>query len=66
MILKEFTEFECEYFRKACNFTPDELAVFNMRVKNVSIVAICDALGMSYTTVNRKISDLKKKIVRVL
>lgn len=66
MVLKEFTEIECEHYRKNCNFTPDELAVFNLRVKDVSIVAVCQTLGMSPSTVNKKISDLKKKIVRVM
>lgn len=66
MILKEFTELECEYFRKACNFTQDELAVFNLRVKGRSIVEIYMALSMSEATVNRRIRAIKRKIIRVL
>lgn len=66
MILKEFTELECEYFRKACNFTQDELAVFNMRVKGCSVVETYMALSMSEATVNRRIRDIKRKIIRVL
>lgn len=66
MILKEFTELECEYFRKNCNFTPDELAVFNLRVKGCSVVETYLELNMTESTVNRRIRDIKRKIVRVL
>lgn len=66
MRMKEFTEPECEHFRRQCNFTPDEMAVFNLRVKDRSLVEISLALGMSEATVNRRIRDIKKKIVRVL
>lgn len=66
MKLKEFTEIECEYFRKNCNFTPDELAVFNLRVRDRSVVEACMALGMSEATVNRRIRAIKRKIIRVL
>lgn len=66
MILKEFTEPECEYFRKNCNFTPDEMAVFNLRVKGCSIVETYIKLNMSEATVNRRINAIKKKIIKVL
>lgn len=62
----EFTEPECEYFRNVCNFTPDELLVFNLRVKAHSIVEIQMELNMSESTVNRRIRGIKKKIHRVL
>lgn len=62
----EFTEPECEYFRKVCNFTPEELSVFNLRVKDNSIVQIQFALNMSESTVNRRIQNIKRKILKVL
>lgn len=65
-IKNEFTEPECEYFRKYCNFTPEELEVFNLRVKDNSIVAIQDKLKMSESTVNRRIRSIKKKIYKVI
>lgn len=65
-IKNEFTEPECEYFRKNCNFTPEELEVFNLRVKDNSIVAIQDKLRMSESTVNRRIRSIKKKIYKVI
>lgn len=66
MKLSAFTEPECEHFRKMCNFTPEELAVFNMRVKGCSIVETYMALNMSEATANRRIKAIKKKMIRVL
>lgn len=62
----EFTEIECDRFRRDCNFTPDELNVFNLRVKDHSIVEISMRLNLSESTVNRKIKNIKRKIVKVL
>lgn len=62
----EFTEIECDRFRRDCNFTPDELNVFNLRVKDHSIIEICMTLQMSESTVNRRIRNIKRKIVKVL
>lgn len=65
-IRNEFTEPECEWFRNVCNFTPDELAVFNLRVKDNSRIEIAMKLGMSESTVDRRIRGIKKKIHKVL
>lgn len=65
-IKTEFTEPECEYFRKMCNFTPEELEVFDLRVKAKSIIEIQIALNMSESTVNRRIRSIKNKIYKVL
>ena len=65
-IRNEFTEPECEWFRSVCNFTPDELAVFNLRVKDHSRIEIAMALKMSESTVDRRIRGIKKKIHRIL
>ena len=66
MKLSDFTEIECEYFRRNCNFTPDELEVFNMRAKGYSIVETFMTLNMSEATANRRIKAIKRKILRVL
>lgn len=65
-IKTEFTEPECEYFRRACNFTPDELAVFNLRVKANSRVEISMKLNMSESTVDRRIRNIKRKIYKIM
>lgn len=65
-MLREYTEPECEFFRAQCNFTADEREVFDLRVKDVSIVAISLKMSVSESTVNRLIKRVKKKIHRVL
>ena len=61
----EFTESEIEFFRLRCNFTADERAVFDLRVRGASLVAIALTLHMSESTVQRRIRAIKRKIVRV-
>lgn len=65
-IKNEFTQPECDRFRRECNFTDEELSVFNLRVRSHSIVEIQQALNMSESTVNRRIRNIKKKIHKVL
>lgn len=65
-IKNEFTKAECERFREECNFTPEELAVFDLRVKAHSIIEIQHKLNMSEATVNRRIKSIKKKIHKVI
>lgn len=65
-IRNEFTEPECERFRRDCNFTPDELAVFDLRVKDNSIVQIADKLHISQSSVDRRIKNIKRKIYKVI
>lgn len=70
-IKTEFTEPECERFRRECNFTPEELAVFDLRVKGKQIVEIemdlrDQKMHMSEATINRRIRSIKRKIYKVL
>lgn len=65
-IKTEFTRLECERFRRDCNFTPEELAVFDLAVKNKSNLQIGLALGMSQRTVDRRIHAVKRKIIKVI
>lgn len=70
MNLKEFTNVECEKFRRDCNFTPEELIIFNLRVQDITLVAILERLNemdipMSPRTLDRRLSAIKKKIVKV-
>jgi len=58
---------ECERFRRECNFTDEELAVFNLRVKNLSVVEIQQKLidqnlPLSESTIWRRIKSIKKKM----
>lgn len=66
MRMTEFTKRECDYFRRECNFTDEERAVFDMRTSARSVVEICMALHMSESTVYRKLNRIKCKILKVL
>ncbi len=65
-IKTEFTEPECERYRRERNFTGEERAVFDLRVKACSIIEIQHELNMSESTVNRRIKNIKKKIYKVI
>lgn len=64
--LADFTRAECDYFRQECNFTPDELAIFDLRSRGASVVEVAMALSMSLSTVTRKTNKIKAKIWKVL
>lgn len=65
-IKTEFTRLECDRFRQDCNFTPEERAVFDLAVQNKSNIQIGLELGMSQSTVTRRIKTVKRKIIKVL
>lgn len=60
-----FTRLECDRYRRDCNFTPEERAVFDLAVQNVSNLKIGLELGMSQRTVDRRIKAIKRKIIKV-
>lgn len=62
----QFTKLDCDKFRAYCNFTPNELDVFELCTKAKSIVEISLTLNISTATVDRRIRSIKKKINRVL
>ena len=66
MKLTEFTKPECDYFRRECNFTDEERAVFDLRVTARSVVEISMSLHLSEATVYRRLKNIKRKIVKVL
>ena len=66
---KVMFEFTKEEFEEICNkaMLNDELTkIFEMKIKDYSITKIALELNMSERTVNRKIRQLKNKIMRVL
>lgn len=65
-IKTEFTQPECEFFRQQCNFTDEERAIFDLRVKAHSLVEIQQKLHMSESTINRRIRNIKRKIYKVI
>lgn len=64
--ISDFTKQECEMLREACNFTPEEQIVFDLRAGSAMIVATSRRAAMSERTVNRKVASIKRKIFRVV
>lgn len=61
---------ECAKFRRDCNFSDEELAVFDLRVKNLSVVEIQQRLidrnlPMSEATIWRRLRSIQSKIKRI-
>ena len=62
-------EFTKEEFEDICNkaMLNEELKqIFEMKIKGYSIVQMAIKLNMSESTVNRRIKQLKKKIMKVI
>ena len=60
MKLYEFTVPELNHYRELCNFTEDELAVFNLKAKGKSIVQ-----HISESQVSKLTARINKKMVRI-
>ena len=65
MKLSDFTVPELNHYRELCNFTEDELAVFNLKARGKSIVQISMELNISESQVSKLTSKINKKMVRV-
>ena len=62
-------EFTKEEFEEICNkaMLNNELTkIFEMKIKDYSITKIALEMNMSESTVNRRIKQLKKKIMKVI
>lgn len=65
MRLDTLTKAECEYYRHGCNFTDDERAVFDLRVKGKSRIEIAASLAISISTTDRRLRGIYAKVNKV-
>ena len=65
MKICEFTRREVEYFRQECNFTKEQITLFDLRVKNIPLEECAERMNVSLSTVNRLNKRIKEKIWRV-
>ena len=65
-IRKELTAPEADRLRLLCNFTDDERKVFDLHIRNKSIVEISMELKMSTRTVDRRLKNIRLKVKKVL
>ena len=66
MKICEFTRREVEYFRQECNFTKEQVALFDLRVKNIPLEECAEEMNVSVSTVYRINKAVKIKIEKVL
>lgn len=64
--IRNFVNSELEKLRNECNFTNEELLVFECKAKDMSNVQISITLSMSERKVSTLCSRISNKIMRVL
>lgn len=65
MIITRFTKPELDYFREYCNFTKDELQLFEYRAQEYSLEYCAELMNVSVSTIKRISSRVNNKIIRV-
>ena len=66
VIMFEFTREEYEQIVKKAMLNEELAKIFEMKILNYSITKISIEMNMSESTVNRRIKQLKKKIMKVI
>lgn len=66
MTIANFTVPEIEYFRKNCNFVGDELLVFELRSRDVSLAEIAAILSITQDKAKKLSCKVNKKILKVI
>jgi hypothetical protein len=61
-----FVNWELQFLREQCNFTPDELDYFNLRAKHYSNLQIAIEMNVSEGKVAVLAKKVKTKILKVL
>ena len=62
MKICDFTRPEVEYFRQECNFTKEQVTLFDLRVKNIPLEECAERMNVSVSTVKRLNKRIKAKI----
>lgn len=65
MNLSFLSKEQSEKCKSKMNLTDDETKIFDMLVKNYSIIKIADTLKMSTRTVDRRIKNIKIKMKNI-
>ena len=66
MKINNFVESELEMFRRACNFSDEELEYFNLRAKDKSNTQIALTMNCSEAKISKLARRVKDKMIRVL
>lgn len=62
---KDFTTPEADRLRALCNFSDDERQVFDLRIRDKSVVEISMMLNMSVASTKRRLHSIRQKINKV-
>ena len=65
MKIYDFTVPELDYFRQNCNFTSEELKLFECRAKNIPLETCAEIMNVSISTVKRISRRINNKIIRI-
>ena len=64
-IKKELTVPEADRLRALCNFSDEEREVFDLRIRDKSVVEISMALNLSVASTKRRLSSIRAKGAKV-
>lgn len=62
---RDLTVPEADRLRALCNFTDEERQVFDLRIRDKSIVEISMALHLSVSSTKRRLQSINRKINKV-
>lgn len=62
---RDLTAPEADRLRALCNFSDEERQVFDLRIRDKSVVEISIALNMSERGVYRRLANIKRKIAKI-
>lgn len=65
MIIYDFTEPELDYYRRTCNFTEDQHALFELRASVVPLERCAELMNVSVSTIKRLSRKVNDKIIKV-
>lgn len=65
MKIYDFTVPELNYFRENCNFTAEEMTLFEYRSKNIPLETCAEIMNVSISTAKRISRRINNKIIRI-
>lgn len=65
MKLCDLTQPEVNRYLAECNFTKDQVVLFELRTKNVPLEECAERMNVSVSTVNRLHKQVKQKIAKI-
>lgn len=62
---RDLTAPEADRLRQLCNFSDEERQVFDLRIRDKSVIEISMALHMSVASTKRRLKTIRMKIFKV-